>query len=91
MGLTEIEAQACGISVIASNSDGLNEIVLDRKTGLLFEPKNVKDLEEKIRLMKNDKDLRNELVANSLVEVRKYSREHYLDELLNVYSGLLSK
>jgi len=90
MGLTEIEAQACGIPVIASNTKGLNEIIRDKETGLLFEPRNVKDLEEKILLMYNDKDLRKKLIKNSLVEVRKYSREYYMDELFSVYNELLS-
>jgi L-malate glycosyltransferase len=90
MGLTEIEAQACGIPVIASNTEGLNEIVLDKETGLLFEPKNVKDLEEKIKLMKNDTDLRNKLITNGLLNVRRYSRERYLNELYAVYNELLS-
>ena len=70
MGLTEIEAQACGIPVIASNTEGLNEIIRDKETGLLFEPKNVKDLEENILRMKNDTDLRGKLIKNSLLEVK---------------------
>lgn len=90
MGLTEIEAQACGIPVIACNTEGLNEIIQDKETGLLFEPKNVKDLEEKILRMKNDTDLRSKLIKNSLLEVEKYSRAHYMDELFSVYNELLS-
>ncbi len=90
MGLTEIEAQACGIPVIASNTEGLNEVVLDGETALLFEPENIKELEEKIRLMKNDKVLRNKLIINGLLNVKKYTREHYLDELFTVYRDLIS-
>lgn len=40
-GLTVIEANACGTPVIASNVYGLRDSVVDGKTGLLVQPRNV--------------------------------------------------
>ncbi|OGG29963.1 hypothetical protein A2971_04390 [Candidatus Gottesmanbacteria bacterium RIFCSPLOWO2_01_FULL_46_21] len=40
-GLTVIEANACGTPVIASNVYGLRDSVVDEKTGLLVQPRNV--------------------------------------------------
>ena len=84
-GISVIEAQAFGVPVIASNIEGLNEVVLDNKTGLLFEQKNEEDLVEKIELMHNDKSLRIELIKNGLDEVKKYSLNNYLLNLREIY------
>ena len=86
-GLSAIEAQASGTPVIASSIKGLNEIVLDKKTGLLFQPENEKDLAEKIELIHNDKNLRIELIKNGLYEVRKYSLDNYLLNLKSIYEN----
>lgn len=43
-GVAAIEASACEKPVIASNVGGLPEVILDGKTGLVVEPKNVGDL-----------------------------------------------
>ena len=85
LGIVALEAHAMGIPVIASNIEGLNEVVLDKKTGLLFEPKNEKDLAKKIELMYNDKNLRIELIKNGLYEVKKYSLDNYLSTLGEIY------
>lgn len=44
-----IEAYACGVPVIASRLGAMAEIVLDRKTGLLFTAGDAKDLIDKLR------------------------------------------
>lgn len=43
-GLVAAEAQMCGLPVIAYNKGGINDIVLDKKTGLLFEEQSVEEL-----------------------------------------------
>jgi len=43
-GLTSIEAQSCGRPVIALNSGGLTETVINKKTGLFFKYQNQKSL-----------------------------------------------
>jgi starch synthase len=37
LGLVALEAQAVGVSVLASRVDGLQEVIEDKKTGLLFD------------------------------------------------------
>jgi glycosyltransferase involved in cell wall biosynthesis len=48
---TSIEMAASGLPVIASRLQGLVEAVQDKKTGLLFEPGNSKELAEQIELL----------------------------------------
>jgi glycosyltransferase involved in cell wall biosynthesis len=54
--------------VIGSNIGGIPELVLDRKTGLLFEPGDTADLKEKILQLWNNEQL--------VVELGKNAREH---------------
>ena len=51
-GLVSVEYMAAGCPVIASNVNGLSDIVKD--AGLLFEAGNIDDLKEKIELLLND-------------------------------------
>jgi L-malate glycosyltransferase len=88
MGLVEVEAQAMGIPVIASNVPALDEIIQDRKNGLLFEAKNSKDLAGKIKILYKNSKLRNQLIMNSLKSVNKYSSKEYLFNLNKIYNNL---
>jgi glycosyltransferase involved in cell wall biosynthesis len=50
-GLAAVEAMACGVPLIASNVEGLSEVV--RGGGLLFEKGNVSELMNKIQSLEN--------------------------------------
>lgn len=52
------EAMASKTPIISTNVVGVNEIVLDNKTGILVEENNVLDLANNILKMKNDKNIR---------------------------------
>jgi glycosyltransferase involved in cell wall biosynthesis len=87
-GIVALEAHATGVPVISSNVEGLNEVVLDAKTGFLFEPKNQKDLAKKIELLYNNEDLRKKIIENGLRSVENYSLEKYLMTLESIYCSL---
>ncbi|VVB94829.1 Trehalose synthase [uncultured archaeon] len=86
-GLSAIEGQTLGVPVIASDIKGLNEVVLDKKTGLLFQKNNETDLAEKIELINCDESLRIELTKNSQDNAKKYSLDNYLLNLKNIYNN----
>jgi glycosyltransferase involved in cell wall biosynthesis len=88
LGITEIEAQACSIPIIASDVEGLNEVVSNKKNGLLFKPKDEKDLAEKIELMEKNKELRERLIKNGLHSVKRYSLEEYILSLEKIYEAV---
>jgi glycosyltransferase involved in cell wall biosynthesis len=55
-GISVIEANACGVPVIASDSPGLRDSVVNGKTGFLVEHGNIKQLANRIiRLLKDEK------------------------------------
>ncbi len=59
LGLAILEAMGCGKPVVGSNSGGLKEIVVNKKTGLLVPPKNPNKLAEAmIEILKDPKRAR---------------------------------
>ncbi|MBI4854994.1 MAG: glycosyltransferase family 4 protein [Acidobacteria bacterium] len=59
-----LEAFACGKAVIASNVGGLKDLIIDGKTGFLFEPENQEELREKIFALLNDDKKINEISSS---------------------------
>lgn len=55
-GIVLLEAMACGVPLLASNLKGVRSVVIPGENGLLVEPKNAKDIADKINhLLKNEK------------------------------------
>ena len=87
-GLTAIEAMACGCVMVASDVGGLPEVVRDGICGLLHRTEDVTDMASKISTLIGDEALYNQLRAQSLVEVEKYSFERYASAVCDLYKRL---
>ena len=61
-----LEAYACGTPVVASRIGSLDEIVVEGKTGVKFEPGNAMDLVKKVNFLLSDKA--------GLIEMRRHAR-----------------
>ena len=83
-GLTVIEANACGVPVVASDVPGLRDAVLDEKTGLLYEYGNIEQLAQKILLMLRDAKLRTRLSGEALTWARSFRWEDSAEKMLNL-------
>ncbi len=85
-----VEAYAYGVPVIASRLGGMPEIVLENKTGLLFEPGDAYDLINKIHwLLEHEEDYRKfEQSAREEFE-QKYSAQKSYQGLMNVYKQII--
>jgi glycosyltransferase involved in cell wall biosynthesis len=88
-GLSAVEAQSAGVPVIASDVDGLKEVIDDGKNGLLFEVKNFMELAEKISAIRNNDQLRLALVKESSISVNEFGSERYLGGLSNCYNKIM--
>lgn len=88
-GLTAIEAMASGCVVVASNVGGLPEVVRDGVCGLLHRTEDVQDMAAKIGALLGDAALYDELRAQALCEVEKYSFEQYSRLVNNMYIKLI--
>lgn len=75
-GIVILESFACGRPVIASRTGGIVDIISDGKTGLLFEPGNQEDLEEKLETIISNKNLPKSMG----IEARKYVKKHHSPE-----------
>ena len=73
MGMTAIEALACGSSVIASRIGGLINTVQENRVGALIEPRNADQLAEKIKIFYDQPKINEELRKNA----RPYAEEHF--------------
>jgi glycosyltransferase involved in cell wall biosynthesis len=85
-GLSVVEAMACGIPVIASDVDGLSEIVQDKKSGLLFKCADAKDLADKIRSVLQDTGMQTKLKEGGLARVLDFSLDTTVDKLVALYA-----
>lgn len=75
-GLLMLQAQACGTPVITTKSGSLEETVLDRKTGILVKPGDVKDIAEAMRLLAENQSLRLSLGRGA----REYILNHFSNQ-----------
>lgn len=83
-GLTVIEANACGVPVVASDVPGLRDAVLDEQTGLLYEYGNIEQLAQKILLLLRDTQLRQRLVGEALRWAQSFRWEDSAEKMLKV-------
>ena len=78
-GISLVEGAACGLPNLGANADGIPEIILDHRTGLLFEPGNYRDLAEKMLELARNPSLRRDLGAAARRSVEeRFSRAEYL-------------
>lgn len=77
-----IEAGSFGIPLVATNINGCNEIIKDRKTGLLVEKKDKLSLKKAIEIFLTDKELYNFIKLNIRDEmIKKYDQKYFWKEL----------
>lgn len=80
LGLSIVEALACGIPAIGSRNGGITEIIEDGRNGYLFEKGNAHDLRDKLRLVLEHRE---ELRKNCRASVaEKFTWEYTARELL---------
>jgi glycosyltransferase involved in cell wall biosynthesis len=84
-GLALIEAMAMAKPVVASNSDGVLDIVLDRQTGLMAPPRDVGALRAAVALLARDAEQRLAMGRRARDHVLKFFA---LDRMLNAIESI---
>lgn len=83
-GITVIEANAAGTTVIASNVNGLKDSVIDGKTGFLVKPKDVKMLAGVMIDLINNHEFRGYLSEQAHIWAQNFSWEKSAMKFLNI-------
>jgi glycosyltransferase involved in cell wall biosynthesis len=86
-GFPVLEAQACGVPLLASNTSSLPEVVGDG--GLLVDPLDETAIAAALSHLLDDVALRRDLVARGAANLRRFSWEATAQTVVNVIEGLL--
>jgi GT2 family glycosyltransferase len=87
MGLTALEAMACGVAVIVPSRGGINEIARDQANSLMIDTGSEKARWEALKRLVEDHDLRRNLQRNALREVSDYYPEGPAFRMLHALFG----
>ncbi len=85
-----MEAMASGLPCIASKIRGNTDLLEGTEGGFLCETTDASAYAEKLKLLANDKALRETMGKNNLITLRKFSTETVSDELRKVYEAEFS-
>ena len=88
LGLVGIEALACGLPLIGSNTGGIKDYLVDNYNGLFFEPKNVTQLSRIISSLINNPDIIKYLKLNTGKNLNKFLTNYTSVQLKNIFSNV---
>lgn len=91
-GMALVEAQSCGIPVIAHDLEGMQEVVADGESGFLVEPGNTKELAERLDALLKNPELRSRMGTCGYRMVReRFSIGKRLSDYQTLYQEVCGK
>lgn len=85
-GIALIEAMSMELPSIATKSDGVLDIIIDKENGFFFEKKNVSELVEKIISLTKSEDERKRIGKNARKHIlENFNIDNSIHKLLNLY------
>jgi len=91
MGRVLIEAMAAEKPRIGARVGGIPTVIADGKDGILFDPENVNDLAEKLKLLLSNDELRKKYGLEAKRRyLKEFTAEDYFDSLDSFYSKVLT-
>lgn len=88
-GIPVLESMTCGCPVVLAHNSSFPEVA--GSAGVYFDLNDSKDLSNKIKMLLEDENLRNEFTLKGFEQVKKFSWERAADECLDVYKKALVK
>jgi len=88
-GIPMLEAMACGVPVITSNTSSMPEVA--GNAALIIDPFKPEEITAAIIKLVNDEDLRAKLIAEGLVQAAKFSWKAMAQSVLEIYREVGSK
>jgi glycosyltransferase involved in cell wall biosynthesis len=88
-GLVLLEAMAAGVPVVATNVDGIKEVVIDGESGILVLPKNPEAIADAVMSIIENPRLAKGLVEEGIKRAQSFDIQEQLMKLDNLYTSLL--
>jgi glycosyltransferase involved in cell wall biosynthesis len=87
-GIVALEAWAARKPVICGKVGGLVSFIRDNENGLFFDVDSARDLQQKVRMLLDDKDLAGKLARNGFADVQNYSWSKIAGKIAAIYEGI---
>ena len=85
-----LEGMAMKVPVVATRVGGIPEIVSDRESAVLIEPRNAQAMAQAISEVLSNPELRQKLIENAYqLILQRYTPDYRTQRLVDVYSGLV--
>jgi len=84
-GLPGLEAMACGVPVVTTDSGGVREYAIPDETAVVVPPKNPEALAEGILRVLSNSSLRQKLIQNGLKKVKEFSWDPIIDKMEEIF------
>jgi glycosyltransferase involved in cell wall biosynthesis len=91
LGLVPIEAMACGVPLVVSDSGGMRETVLNNLTGLVVARNDAAALSAAGERLLTDTSLREGFIERGRERAERFDNSRYVDQLVSVYARVLLK
>ena len=87
-----IEAIGLGIPIVGSNNSSLEEMIVDGKTGYIFNNSDSKDFQSKLEIMLNLSEAKYaKMCRNVKVLYKQIQKEKRVEQLLNFYKDIIDE
>jgi len=85
-----LEAQACGVAVIATDVGGVSEIITDNFNGVLCKPEDIENISEKLIYLIENSDFAGFLAKNAIERLKtKFSCANLISKTCAIYKSLM--
>ncbi len=86
-GLTAAESMKCGCCLVTTDCKGVLDFAIDKKTAFICEPRNIKQLSEKINYIINNKEERIKIAKAGEEMIKKFSWENAINEIERILNS----
>ena len=87
--LPPLKKKRHGKPVVASNVDGIPEVLVDNETGLLFEPGKAEDLANKIATLAQNQEMRERMGKARGIKVKEFTFDKIAEQTAKLYREIL--
>jgi glycosyltransferase involved in cell wall biosynthesis len=90
LGLTVLQAMACGVPIVCAASGGIHSFVIDGETGLMVPQRDTGAIAAALVRLVEDKEFSHKLALNASDMVkREYPLDKMIDEMLDLYGEVV--